>query len=144
MLTSVLERTGKSQDFWAGKFDLDRSHLNKLLRGKRAVGPKAAGRLIAELPQEYHQHLIAAHLLDELLAVTANMGSAGKSISQSKPSEGSPAVAKDTTKSMEKAVLAKLFGPGGPSLQRTLELANPSIGLALERYLKDLIKQEKG
>lgn len=139
MLTSVLEKTGKSQDFWAGKFDLDRSHLNKLLRGKRAVGPKAAGRLIAQLPQEYHKDLISAHLFDELLAVAANMGEAGKLIRKAKPSAG-----KNAADSAEQSAFAKFLGPEPLSHERTKELINPVIALALQPFLKDLAERGKG
>lgn len=142
MLTSVLEQTGESQDFWAGKFDLDRSHLNKLLRGKRAVGPKAAGRLISCLPQKYHQDLIAAHLFDELLAVTSHMGTSGKHLFKG-ITPTPPTAAKVEPDSAERSALTKFFGPYGPNLQRMVELQHPGISTALERFLKEFAEKPK-
>jgi hypothetical protein len=140
MLTSVLEQTGKSQDFWAGKFDLDRSHLNKLLRGKRAVGPKAAGRLISCLPQQYHQDLLAAHIFDELLAVTSNMGAAGKTPSKAKGSAKASALPHPEK---PESTLVKFLEPFQPSLKRVMELQDPGINKALEKFLSGVLEQGK-
>jgi len=141
-LSAMIEASGESTNFWAARFGLHVANFRKLIRGNRPAGPKLAGKIISKVPEEMRLQLMVAYLLDTLVEITLNMGSARQGTVRVK-ADALLAMVRVALGNRNETDLSEVLGPLEPKMRKLMAMNNPSAITALGAVTDALLSKSK-